>query len=139
MKRSALLIALAALSVVPATGHAAEKRTERKIDFAYTGFCDAGIDGLHGGPTSCPTAAQWSDVIAKGESYIKFSAGDSKIGLRYFDTADFSGTVQSFCGGTDKALKVKSGQEMAIKVSVDPTCGAIPTTGTITIVISNQA
>ncbi len=142
MKRIASLVALTGLVVVPAVSDAAPapKRVERTVTLSYQGPCDAGIAGLHGGPATCPTAAQLAELVKKGEAYISFKAVDAtgqKIGLRFYNTADFPGTVTSYCGGSAKALKVKAGQEMAVKTSVDPTCGGVPTTGTLTMVLSN--
>ena len=143
MKRAATLFALAAIVVVPAVSDAAPKRVERTVTFAYQGFCDAGTEAAtFGGPSTCPTAAKLVELVKKGESYVKFSAVDETTGepvmLRYYNSSDFAGTVTSHCGesGT-KPLKVKSGQEMAWKISLDPTCGAVPTTGTLTVVFSN--
>ena len=141
MKRTIALAALAAMIATPTVGHAAKpKRIERKVVLKYQGFCDAGINGLHGGPTTCPTAAEQMVTIKKGEAYLKFAAVDSRgrtIGLRYYNDADFGGTVQTFCGKTSKAQKVKYKATMAVKTAIDPNCGGVPTNGTLTITISN--
>ena len=142
MKRAATLFALAAVVVVPAVSDAAPKRVERTVTFAYQGFCDAGTEAAtFGGPASCPTSAKLVELVKKGESFVKFSAVDETTGepvmLRYYNNADFGGTVESYCGESGKALKVKAGQEMAWKTSLDPTCGLVPTTGTLTVTFSN--
>jgi hypothetical protein len=133
--------ALAALVATPALGHAATKkakRVERKVTIAYTGFCQVGIDGANGGAGGCPNELE--DTARAGEAYVKFSAKDSTgttIGLVSYDPADYANTAASHCGGITKATKIKPKKSIGIKTVLDPTCGAVPTTGTLTIVFSN--
>ncbi|HVE64838.1 MAG TPA: hypothetical protein VNB94_13695 [Mycobacteriales bacterium] len=141
MKRIASLVALTGLIVVPAVSDAAPKppkRVERTVTVAYTGACQVGIDGANGGINGCPNAL--NDAAKVGESFVKFSAKDAtglSIGLVSYDPTDFAGTAASVCGGIAKAMKIKAKKEFGIKTVIDPTCGAVPTQGTLTMTFSN--
>jgi hypothetical protein len=141
LKRILAIAALAAIVATPALGNAAvkkPKRVERKVTVAYTGFCQAGIDGANGGISGCPNELE--DMAKTGEAYVKFFATDTtgqKIGLVSYDPADYATTAASHCGGITKAQKIKAKKGIGLKTVADPTCASVPTTGTLTIVFSN--
>jgi len=138
VKRIASLVALTGLIVVPAVSDAAPKRVERTVTAPYTGACQVGVDGANGGINGCPN--QMADVAKKGEAYVKYSATDATgrpVGLVAYDPADYANSAANFCGGLAKPVKIKAGKEVGIKTILDPTCGAIPTQGTLTITFSN--
>jgi hypothetical protein len=110
------------------------------VTFNYTGTCIVGIDGANGGNTACPTSSV-HQVVKKGEAYVKFSAKDTtgrKIGLTQFTPGAYADTSKAYCGGITKAQKVKAGAKWSLATLGNPTCESLPTTGTITIVFSNQ-
>lgn len=138
MKRYIALAAIGGLVMVPSVSDAAPKRTERTVTVSYTGACQAGIDGANAGINGCPNTL--ADVAKKGEAFVKFSATDAtgqKVGLVSYDPADYGSTATNYCGGSPKPTKIKAGKEIGIRTIIDPTCGAIPTQGTLTLTFSN--
>ena len=138
MKRILPLLAVAAVAVVPSAGHTAVKRVERTVTADYVLACQAGIDGANGGISGCPN--ELADVAKKGEAYVRFSATDATgqpVGLVSYDPSAYDTTAANHCGGIDKPVKIKAGNEIGIKTIIDPTCGAVPTQGTLTITFSN--
>jgi hypothetical protein len=139
MKRTISLLATAAVVATPLLADAApKKKVERKVTTSYTLACQAGVDGANGGITGCPNELE--DAASKTESYVKFSAVDTTgrpIGIVAYNPDDYGNTATNYCGGITKAIKIKPGTAFGVKTIVDPTCGAAPTTGTITIIFSN--
>ena len=141
MKRIAAAVALGALVATPAVGHTATKkpkRVERKVTIEYTGACQAGVGATNAGLAGCPN--ELNDVVRAGEAYVKFSVTDAtgqSVGLVAYNTDDFASDNAAYCGGISKARKIKPKTPFSVATMADPTCGGLPTTGTITMVFSN--
>jgi hypothetical protein len=141
VKRLIAVTALAALVATPALSHAAPKkpkRVERTVTFAYTGACQAGVGDTNAGVAGCPN--ELNEIARTGEAYVKFSAKDSTgqvIGLIAYNTDDFASDNSAHCGGITKARKIKPKTPLSVATMADPSCGGLPTTGTITMVFSN--
>lgn len=140
MRRILVPLAIVALAAAAPAADAAPKKKSRTVKLAYVGFCDVGIaDSAHGGPNTCPTPAEIDITTKTGEAYVKVAIKDNTgqpVAIRWWKNDDFGGTVATICKGNTKAAKFKA-KLLSFKLAFDPTCGGVPTQGTLTVVISN--
>lgn len=142
MKRIATLGAIALLVAVPMTSEAAPKRKERTETLSYT--LPTGVTAAGAASTaSCGDPVRKCLVISLGkdEKYIKFVAKDSagqSVGIQYYPgttSADYSAGVQYTCGEGKATFKKPT--EVSFRIAIDSSCPGVPTSGTLTVVISN--
>jgi hypothetical protein len=142
VKRTALIAALALVAVSPAMAHAAPKASKRTLTFNYSN--PVGITSpAASGALNCqgPMAACWDFTTVKGEKTVAVSAKDSTgtpIGLQVWTDDDYAGTIQSFCGTGTLTVSPKAVTAVSVRAAFDPTCAALPTSGTFTAVITNK-
>ncbi|MBK5307637.1 MAG: hypothetical protein JJD92_13180 [Frankiaceae bacterium] len=142
MKRTALIATLALVAVSPAVAHAKPaKASKRTLTFSYSN--PVGITSpAANGALNCqgPMAACWDFTTVKGEKTVAVSAKDSTgtpIGLQVF-TDDTYDSVQTFCGSGTITVSAKSATPVSVRAAFDPSCQALPTSGTFTAVITNK-
>lgn len=142
MKRLATFAALALLVTVPVASEAAPKRKERTETLSYTapnGATIAGAAATAGcGPADIRTCL--NVTLTKDEKYIKFSAKDSSgqtVGIQYFagETNDDYQSAAFTCG--EGKGTYKKGGMVSFRIAIDTSCPSLPTSGTLTVVISN--
>jgi hypothetical protein len=143
MKRAVVAVAVAAIAVVPAAGHAAPKppkKTVRTVTLEYQGFCTAQVSGaVYWGPNACPQEAFITVVLTKAEKYVTYKAEDASgtpTPMQVWTNGDYN-SVGTVCSD-GKFTSKKGGGSLDIATALEaPDCGGIPTQGTITITISN--
>ena len=141
MKRSALLVALAAVALVPASGEAAPKRVERTVVLDYIAPTGATIAGAASTGSCDPVRTCLLLPLGKEDKYLKFVAKDAAsptVGIQYYPgstNADYSAGVQYTCG--EGKMNLKQPVEVSFRIAIDTSCPGVPTQGTLTVVISN--
>jgi hypothetical protein len=140
VKRTALLATLALVAVSPAVAHAAPKGS-RTITFAYANPVGLSTPAANLA-LNCqgPIAGCWDFATAKGEKTVTISAADSTgtpIGLQVFTDDDYN-SVQTFCGKGVIAVSPKVATSVSVRAAFDPSCAAVPTSGTFTAVITKK-
>lgn len=143
MKRTALVATLALVAVSPAVAHAAPKAKQRTITSAYSGPVGVSVTSGLGGALNCtgPLAGCWDFTTVKGEKTVTITAKDSTgtpIGLQIFTDDDYANNVQFFCGTGTIEVSPKAATSVGVRIAVDPACAAVPTSGTLTAVITNK-
>lgn len=138
MKRSLLLVTAAAVALTPLAASAAPAKAKpRTITFDYTGFTGAGTSGLStnwDGPCVAADAC-WDFDTNKGEKTIELKGSDPSVGLAVWIDDDYEGTVTMLCGSGKVTVSPKAGHVVSVRPNVTD-CGGIPTSGTLTAVIS---
>ncbi len=141
MKRFAMLAAVAAIAVVPTTGHAAPKRVERTVVLDYTLPTGATVGGVASTGSCDPVRVCLLLPLGKEDKYIKFVAKDAvspAVGIQFYPgstNADYSAGVQYACG--EGKTNFKKPVEVSFRIAIDSSCPGVPTQGTLTVVISN--
>ena len=143
MKRTALVATLALVAVTPAMAHAAPKASKRTITSPYSGPVGVSVTAGLGGALNCtgPLAGCWDFTTLKGEKTVTITAKDSTgtpIGLQIFTDDDYANNVQFFCGTGTITVSPKAATAVGVRIAVDPNCAAVPTSGTLTAVITNK-
>jgi hypothetical protein len=141
VKRTALIATLALVAVSPAVAHAGPKASKRTITFAYSNpvglSSPAANAALNCNP---PIGGCWDFNTVKGEKTVVLSATDSTgtpIGLQVFTDDDYD-SVQTFCGTGTISVSPKRPAAVSVRAAFDPSCAAVPTSGTFTAVITNK-
>jgi hypothetical protein len=143
VKRTALVAALALVAVSPTLAHAAPKPTKRTLTAPYSGPVGASVTSGLGGALNCtgPLAGCWDFTTRKGEKTVTISAQDSTgtpVGLQIFTDDDYANNVQFFCGTGTITVSPKAATAVGVRIAVDASCAAVPTSGTLTAVITNK-
>ena len=141
MKRTALVAALALVAVSPALAHAAPKASKRTISFDYSNPVGLTTPAANVA-LNCtgPIGGCWDFATVKGEKTVVVTAKDSTgtpIGLQVFTDDDYN-SVQTFCGTGTVSVSPKRAAQVSVRAAFDPTCAALPTSGTFTAVITNK-
>lgn len=144
MKRTALIATLALVAVSPAVAHAKPvKPTKRTLTAPYSGPVGISVTSGNGAAFNCggALAGCWDFSTVKGEKTVVVSAKDSTgtpIGLQIFTDDDYANNVQFFCGTGTVTVSPKAAIQVGVRIAVDASCPAVPTSGTLTAVITNK-
>lgn len=140
MKRTALLAAAALVAVTPALASAAPKGP-RTLSYDYQGFQAVHSSAVGSGSLEDPCAAVdscWDFTTVKGEKTIKLTIADGTgaAGFQVWTDDDYTGTVTTFCGTGEIKVSPKTAAAISVRPSASPDCQAVPTSGTLTAVIT---
>lgn len=143
MKRTAIVATLALVAVTPAMAHAAPKASKRTITSTYSHPVALSVTTGLGVTLNCtgPMAGCWEFNTVKGEKTVTISATDSTgtpTGLQIFTDDDYANNVQFFCGTGTITVSPKAATQVGVRIAVDPNCGGLSTSGTLTAVITNK-
>ena len=140
MHRKIAVAVLAVIIAMPGLSDAAPKKPKKKVrtvTFEYTGPCYVNSPAVDGGPNACYTTGSLAVQPAKDELYLTYTAKDAsgqKVGMVAFENDNFDTRTHS-CGAGKK--KFKKAQPFRVVMQVSSACQAVPTSGTITITLSN--
>ncbi|MDX6198008.1 MAG: hypothetical protein QOJ79_1159 [Actinomycetota bacterium] len=143
MKRTALLATVALVAVSPAVAHAGAKASTRTLTYAYQGFQAANADGVGSTSAENPCAvidACWDFTTVKGEKTVKVTMVDGSgqaAGFQIFADDDYNSVV-TFCGSGVLTVSPKTAASISVRPTISSTCTAVPTSGTLTAVITNK-
>ena len=144
MKRIAVLAAAALMVATPVLAQAAPaKASKRTLTYDYQGFQAFSVDAAGSGSAENPCAAIdacWDFSTVKGEKTVTFSVADGSgtpAGIQVFvdDTYD---AVATFCGTGTLTVSPKRAALVSVRPAIADTCQAVPTSGTITAVVTNK-
>ena len=143
MKRTAVLTTLALVALSPAVAHAGVKASTRTLTYDYQGFQAANADGV--GSTSAENPCQvidscWDFGTVKGEKTVKITMVDGTgqaTGFQVFVDDDYDNN-QTFCGTGVITVSPKTAAAVSVRPTISSTCAAVPTSGTLTAVITNK-
>jgi hypothetical protein len=143
VKRTALVAALALIAVGPAVAHAGPKASKRTLTATYQHPVAVSVTTGLGATLNCtgPMAGCWEFSTVKGEKTVTISAKDSTgtpTGLQIFTDDDYANNVQFFCGTGTITVSPKVATPVGVRIAFDPSCAGVPTSGTLTAVITNK-
>jgi hypothetical protein len=141
VKRTALIAAVALVAVSPTLAHAGTKASKRTITSAYSNPVGASTPAANVALNcNAPITGCWDFNTVKGEKTVVVTAKDSTgtpIGLQVFTDDDYN-SVQTFCGTGTITVSPKHPAAVSVRAAFDPSCAAVPTSGTFTAVITNR-
>jgi hypothetical protein len=138
MQRTLLVLTTAAVALSPLAASAAPvKTTKRTVTFDYTGFTAVGTSGAslnYDGPCAAVDAC-WDFSTNKGEKTLEIKGSDASVGFQVWVDDDYEGTVASFCGAGKVTVSAKAAHAVSVRPLLSD-CGGVPTSGTLTAVIT---
>ena len=145
MKRIALVVTLALVAVSPAVAQAGGKAGTRTVTASYSGFGGANTPAaaFNAFNLSCTTVGVgdcFDFSTVKGEKTVVITATDgtgTPVGLQVFTDGDFQ-TQQGYCGTATVTVSPKVATPISVRVVASADCAALPTSGTLTAVISKK-
>lgn len=143
MKRTALLLAAAAVVASPlaASAEPKPKPTKRVLAYEYSGFQAGGASAVGSFSTEngCQlTQACWDFATVKGEKTIELEAEDgtgAPIGIQVFVDDAYADNVVLFCGAGRISVSARTAHLISVRTSLQD-CDGLPTSGTLTATVT---
>lgn len=138
MKRSVLLLTAAAVALSPLAATAAPAKAKpRTLTYEYSGFSGASASGAGFNYDGACAAADacWDFSTQKGEKTIEFTVSDASAGIQVFYDDAYADNVVTLCGSGKVTVSQKTTHLISVRPALSE-CGSVPTSGTITAVLT---
>jgi hypothetical protein len=145
VKRTALVATLALVALSPAAAFAGAGGGSRAISATYSAFGGATTPAaaFNAFNVTCQTPGVgdcFDFSTVKGEKTVVITAKDGSgtpVGLQVFTDGDFQ-TQTGYCGTATLTVSPKIATQVSVRVVASTDCAALPTSGTLTAVISKK-